>query len=311
MPPVPYVDETTIRNLALTPAEILDAVREAFRQRADGRASLAPKVGIYPPGGGLFHAMPAALSEIAVVKWLTEGPRPLPGRPRLKSTLLANDPKTGELLAVLDAAYLTGVRTAAVTALALQLAPPESTRSVAFVGAGLQAHVHAQALASMFAVEQATVMSRTPQSARRLIDALQDLGIRAREGHDPRQMLQEADLVVSGVPFVERIEPFLDAGDLAPRAVAAAVDLGRSWLAGSYRHFGRRLTDDRAHTAAFLAGGLVDDPGPFDADLPELLRASGARAVAAGPTLIFTPGVAIADAAVALLVLRRLGLLPA
>jgi alanine dehydrogenase len=305
---VPFIDEATIRGLALSPADIRAAVRDAFVQRADGRASLIPKLGIYPPAGGLFHAMPAALQELVVVKWLTEGPKPRPGRPRLQATLLANDPVTGELLALLDGALLTGLRTAAVTALAVQAAPPRTARHVAFIGAGLQAHVHADALADLLPLRSASVLSRTTASTEGLIAHLQALGLEARPATSAREALEAADLVVTGIPFVERIEPFLEAAWLQPHAFAAAVDLGRSWRPSSWPAFARRLTDDRRHTEAFLAGGLTPDPGVFDHDLPGLLAAGQVLPPAPGPTLLFAPGIALADAAMALLVLRRLGL---
>ena len=308
---IPFIDEAAIRALALTPAEIRAAVREAFVQRADGRASLVPKLGIYPPGGGLFHAMPAALQELAVVKWLTEGARPAPGRPRLQATLLASDPDSGHLLAVLDASLLTGLRTAAVTALAVQAAPPAQARRIAFIGAGLQAHAHAEALADLLPLASATVLSRTGASTMSLVARLRELGVEAEAETDPRAALESADLVVTGIPFVERVEPFLDAAWLQPHAFAAAVDLGRSWQSTSWDCFARRITDDRRHTAAFLASGLTDLPGEFEHDLSELLPGGEVEEFAAGPTLLFAPGVAIADAAMALLVLRRLGLVRA
>ena len=144
-----------------------------------------------------------------------------------------------------------------------------------------------------------------------LVARLRELGVEAEAETDPRAALESADLVVTGIPFVERVEPFLDAAWLQPHAFAAAVDLGRSWQSASWDCFARRITDDRRHTAAFLASGLTDLPGEFEHDLSELLPGGEVEEFAAGPTLLFAPGVAIADAAMALLVLRRLGLVRA
>jgi len=310
--PIQYIDEATIRGLSLTPREVRDAVGDAFRQRREGRASLVPKVGIYPPAGGLFHAMPAALEELVVVKWLTEGARPTPGRKRLQSTLLATSPETGELIAMMDAALLTGLRTAAVTALALQCAPPPVLRSIAFIGAGLQAHLHADALIDLFPLQTAIVLSRTSQSVEMLCDRLNQRGIRSTATKDAQEALASSDIVITAVPFVERVEPFLTAEWLRGDSFTATVDLGRSWHIESYAVFDQRFTDDRLHTQGFLSSGLTDDPGPFDADLPELLsELVGETQPLAGRTLLFAPGVAIADAAMALLVLKRLGIVPA
>src|SRR5690606_24558108 len=118
------ITEARIVELGLTPGEIRLAVRQAIEQRADGRATLVGKVGLYPRSGGLFHAMPGALEDLVALKWLVAGGQPRPGDPELKSTILATDPLTGDLLGIMDAGYLTGLRTAAITALALELLVP-------------------------------------------------------------------------------------------------------------------------------------------------------------------------------------------
>jgi ornithine cyclodeaminase/alanine dehydrogenase-like protein (mu-crystallin family) len=303
-----YVNEAEIRALELTPKEIREAVADALRQRAAGTASLVPKIGIYPPAGGLFHAMPAAIDGLAIVKWLTAGARRRPGDPELRATILATDPITGDLIAALDAAYLTGLRTAAVTAIAAQCVVSPQARRIAFIGAGLQARTHLDALADVLPLREATVLSSGPSSADRFRDELRARGIDARSVSDAHEAVQDADVVVTAVPFMQAVAPSIDARWLAPRAFAVAVDLGRAWIASTYTAFDRILTDDRAHTEAFLSSGLVPSPGPIDTDLPALLTRPAQNRDASGRTLFFAPGIALADAAMALLVLRRLSL---
>lgn len=306
-----YVCESEILGLALHPREVRAAVADALVQRAQGRASLVPKVGVYPPTGGLFHAMPAAIEDLVVVKWLAAGPAPRPGAPALQSTILATDPLTGELLAVLDGAWLTGLRTAAVTALALELLRPGlRVGRAAFIGAGLQARSHLQALQDLVTLQSATVMAGRPSSADAFLGLLAERGVAGSVEADPRRAVADADIVITAVPFLDGVVPFVDAGWLLPTAFASAVDLGRAWIAASYGAFTTTVTDDLEHSRAFLASGLVAAAPRLDADLPMLLSAGpGAAAPAPGRTLLFAPGVALADAAVARLVLRKLGLL--
>lgn len=304
-----YINETEIRALELTPREIREAVADALRQRAAGTASLVPKIGVYPPAGGLFHAMPAAIDGVAVVKWLTAGARPRPGAPELQATILATDPITGELIAALDAAYLTALRTAAVTAIAAQYLAPPDARRVAFVGAGLQARTHMDALADVLPLREATIVSSGPASADRFRDELRSRGIDAKSASNTHDAVLDSHVVVTTVPFMRPVQPSLDARWLGARTFAAAVDLGRAWIVPTYGAFDRIVTDDRAHTESFLASGLVPSPGPIDTDLPALLSRQAPTGEAPARTLFFAPGIAIADAAIALLVLRRLSLI--
>ncbi len=310
MPAFRFIQEQDILALGLNPREIREAVADALRQRADGRATLVPKVGVYPPTGGLFHAMPGAIEGLVVVKWLTMGGTVQPGSPRLKSTILASDPLSGELLAAMDGNWLTGVRTAAVTALAAQRLALPQARSAAFIGAGLQARAHAEALSDVLPIDSATVVSGSSASAQAFVEWLGRRGIKARVADDARDAVAQADIVITCIPFTGGIKPFVNASWLKPGAFASAVDLGRAWIDDSYGAFDRIVTDDLVHTLAFLETGVVDSPGLFDADLPGLLTQS--TLLSADPatrTLLFAPGVALADAAMAKLVLDRLGLL--
>jgi ornithine cyclodeaminase/alanine dehydrogenase len=253
--------------------------------------------------------MPAAIEGLVVVKWLTMGGGALqPGAPALKSIILASDPLSGELLAAMDGNWLTGVRTAAVTAIAAQRLALPQARSVAFIGAGLQARTHALALCDVLPIRTATVMSGSVASAQAFAEWLGRSGVEASVENDARAAVAQADIVITSIPFTGGITPFVDASWLKPGVFASAVDLGRAWISGSYGAFDRIVTDDLVHTQAFLQSGVVDSPGSFDADLPGLLTQSAPLAAdPAKRTLLFAPGVALADAAMAKLVLGRLG----
>ena len=109
MPDLPYqlqLAEQTLRALA-----------------AD--ADLPPKIGVHPrPDGSFGHAMPAwlrgesldATNDLLGIKWVTgfQGNRML-GIPAIHATVLLSDATTGEPRAILDAAGITAVRTAAVS----------------------------------------------------------------------------------------------------------------------------------------------------------------------------------------------------
>ncbi|HEX2044008.1 MAG TPA: hypothetical protein VHF23_00120, partial [Gaiellaceae bacterium] len=98
---------------ALGPAEAVEAVRRAFVEHARGAWRMPPKVYVAAADGD-FRAMPAEGGGYAVLKWVTSFPEnPARGLPTVGGVVLLSDARTGALLAQLDAAAVTALRTGA------------------------------------------------------------------------------------------------------------------------------------------------------------------------------------------------------
>jgi alanine dehydrogenase len=121
---------------AVSPAEAVDVMRDAFVAYARGEWTMPPKV--YTPAypAGDFRAMPALGAGHALLKWVTSFPgNPARGLPTVTGLVLLSDAETGTLLAVLDAAAVTALRTGAAAVLAAETLGRPGTASV--VGAGV------------------------------------------------------------------------------------------------------------------------------------------------------------------------------
>jgi alanine dehydrogenase len=121
---------------AVSPAEAVDVMRDAFVAYARGEWTMPPKV--YTPAypAGDFRAMPALGAGHALLKWVTSFPgNPARGLPTVTGLVLLSDAETGTLLAVLDAAAVTALRTGAAAVLAAETLGRPGTASVVGVGA--------------------------------------------------------------------------------------------------------------------------------------------------------------------------------
>ncbi len=123
---------------AVSPHEAYDAVREAFMAYARGEWAMPPKVYVTNYPAGDFRAMPAIGGGYALLKWVTSFPgNPARGLPTVTGLVVLSDADDGRLLAVLDAAAVTALRTAAAGVLAADtLCRPEAS-SYAVVGCGV------------------------------------------------------------------------------------------------------------------------------------------------------------------------------
>src|ERR671930_2031777 len=98
---------------------------------------MPPKVYVTNYPAGDFRAMPALGGGHALLKWVTSFPRNLArGLPTVTGVVLLSDANDGRLLAVLDAAMVTALRTGAAAVLAADALGRPDALSFAVVGAG-------------------------------------------------------------------------------------------------------------------------------------------------------------------------------
>jgi ornithine cyclodeaminase/alanine dehydrogenase-like protein (mu-crystallin family) len=193
---------------ALPPREAVEVVREAFVEHAAGRWVMPSKVYVEAPPDGDFRAMPAAGAGYAVLKWVTSFPgNPARGLPTVTGVVLLSDARTGELLALLDAAAVTAVRTGAAAVLAAETLAVADAGRAAVVGCG----VNGRAVARTFADRGRDVLlfDTRPEAAEA---AAAEVGARAALARSLEEALA-AGIVVTVTPGRE---PVFRAGMLRP-----------------------------------------------------------------------------------------------
>lgn len=140
--------QSDVRSLA-TMAATVAAVEGAFAAHGRGETLMPPKVYIeLEKHCGDFRAMPAYMDGAAGLKWVNchaENPS-RHELPTVRGMYILSDPATANVLAVMDATWLTAARTGAAAAVAAKyLARPDSN-TVGFVGSGAQARTIMAAL---------------------------------------------------------------------------------------------------------------------------------------------------------------------
>ena len=135
--PVPFFSAVAVEQ-AVSPHEAYDAVREGFVAHARGEWSMQPKLYVTNYPAGDFRAMPALGGGHALLKWVTSFPgNPARGLPTVTGLVLLSSAETGQLEAVLDAAAVTALRTAAAGVLAADTLCRAGAATYAVVGCGV------------------------------------------------------------------------------------------------------------------------------------------------------------------------------
>ncbi|HEY8465990.1 MAG TPA: ornithine cyclodeaminase family protein [Solirubrobacterales bacterium] len=211
MPEVPVFGADAVLA-AVSPAEAVERTREAFVRHHAGEWEMPAKTYVEAETGD-FRAMPAIGGGLAILKWVTSFPEnPARGLPVVTGALLASSAETGELLAIIDCATVTSLRTGAAAAASAAALAREDARSVGIVGCGVNGSWAARALAAI-GYGPGVCADARPEAAAALAE---ELGWRT--GKLAEALAQ--DVVVTVTPG---IEPVVRAGDLRPGAHLAAL----------------------------------------------------------------------------------------
>ncbi len=196
--------------------ETIDAVAAAFAAYSSGNTRTPLRVGVEPPGtDGVLLAMPSAVAAPPAlgtkVVSVFRG-NPARGLPTITALYLLSDYETGAPLAVMDGTYLTGLRTAAGSAVATRYLARADARTLGVFGTGVQARFHVETIRRVRPIERVLVTGTAPekaiQFARRVREAT---GLEAEAV--PAEVASAADVLAvcttSPVPVVraERVQP--------------------------------------------------------------------------------------------------------
>ena len=299
--------------LALLPmAECIDAMTDALRTLARGGALLPLRQVVrLPDGRNAFALMPAALNDPSALgaKIITV----FPGNDATpydshQGAVLLFDTEYGRLIGILDASTITALRTAAVTAVATRLLAREDARTLALLGAGVQAETHLESIGLVRRIDEVRVWSRSGDRARRFADRYAAAGKRIVVCQSAREAAEGADVVCT---ITSSREPVLFGEWLAPGTHVNAVgaSLATSRELDSAAVVKSRLYVDRRESTVNEGGdflvpkreGLIGDDhivGEIGELLIEPPRIPGRRS-ADEITLFKSLGLAIEDVAAA------------
>ena len=158
----------------------IHALERAFDTLDPGRQPLRTSM---ETSSGTLLLMPATSSEASGVKLVTITPENRNiGLPTIQATYVLIDGRSQAILAVLDGAALTAIRTSAVSALATSYLAKPDARTLVVFGAGVQATAHVEAIRSVRAIAEVVVVSRSSEPAERLVADLMLDGVDARVG---------------------------------------------------------------------------------------------------------------------------------
>ncbi len=306
--PLLILSDADVCGLDIPVRDVRQAVQTAFKLYGEGKLRCEPKTSIAMAPGHAFQSLVAVdtLRNYAGVKWVGMVPPGGAAKVNINANLLLSDVQTGELLCLMDARRATALRTAGMSAVAAHFLARQDSSSIGFVGAGVQAEGHLHALKDLLpSLRQVYVNSVPPRSAERFAEISRDLGFQATVC-STEDAVSRSDIVVTTVPLVADLQPFIDASWIRPGAFIIAVDLGRSWKHQGLSDVDVTVVDEEAMKTYAKPGNFIPPLYYAHATLADLAggRHPG-RSNAQERIMLFSSGSAVADLAIAMTIYER------
>ena len=293
-PPILLDDDAVRRHLSLE--ALLPAIEQALIDLSAGRVTQPLRTVMeLPSPGSLLFVKPALTTGVLATKLITQVPgNTAHGLPTMIATLLLLDPATGVPLAVMDATWLTELRTAAVSAVATRALRDGRPKRLAILGSGALARSHALALAAVVPLSQTKVWSPTRANSER---CAADIG--GSSSQDAESAVRDADIVVT---VTNASTPVLLGRWLKPGALVHAVGAPRpGWRELDDGAMGNYVIADDRLAAETESGDVILSGATVQCEIGEVL--AGKVEVPKDVTIIFKAlGQAVEDAVAARLV---------
>jgi ornithine cyclodeaminase/alanine dehydrogenase-like protein (mu-crystallin family) len=255
----------------LTMADAIKAVREAFVQLSMGEARVPVRTSLeLPEFRTTALVMPAYLPRtkrigLKLISLCEDNPAK--GLPLAQAVTLVMDAENGTPLAVMDASYLTAVRTGAASGVATDALARRDARVAAIFGAGVQGKTQLEAVAVVRPIRKAFVFDIDPRAAD---DFAKEMGRKLDldvEPAAPPEALRQADIICTATTSVTPV--FADR-DLKPGVHINAV--------GSYKPHVREVpggTVRRARVFVDQRQASLEEAGDLIIPLREKLIGEG------------------------------------
>lgn len=263
-----FLSQQDIRTLNVTFKDCFNVIREALVQHGNKSVLMPPKFGIHPGKvpGAHCNAMPSYIPSLGAlgIKWVCGFPgNNEKGYPYITGTLILNDDETGAPIAIMEASWITAMRTATVTGLVAQTLAHENAETIGLVGTGVQGRYCLRAILSVLPkLKRAFIYDVNHRSMESFTTAMKhELSIEILPVDTAEHALRNSEIMVTATSFVQ--DPYVK------REWVQKGDLGilvhhRGWENVIFHEADQLVVDDWAQTKAY---GMEDDG--FYGSLPE------------------------------------------
>jgi len=272
-----YLSRKEVEKLDLSMQDVIDEVERVFVEKGHGRVEMPPKPGIHPVKNAFIHAMPASIPKMqaAGMKWVSGYPENLKqGLPYIMGLIVLNDPETGTPLAVMDASWVTAMRTGAATAVAARRMASPGAETICILGCGVQARTNLEAVALVCPnLKTVRVHDIVPANQERFVaeNAAKYPALKVSGAASHQEAVVGADIVLSLIAIEDKPSPIIQPDWLKEGCFGGALAFDAGWSGPALASFDRIVTDDIGQLEYYRTQGFFKTTPPVDVELAEVV----------------------------------------
>lgn len=279
-----YLSLQDCKDTGTTTEEIIDATERAMIAYSLKEAEMPAKIGIHPQPDSLMHAMPAYLpKEYACgIKWGSNFPTNNTRFPDITPTncqIIYNDAESGLPLAIMDATWITEVRTPATALVSIKYGANPDAKTFGMFGCGIQGRANVSMIESTLKQLETIYIYDIFESVmdRLIAECQQKVQAKIVKAKSYEEVAKNAQVIVSALPIAHKPEPPVKGDWIGKGQTIVCLDCHTTYEDDVYKKADRYYLDSIEQHELLISYGYY----PFG--LPAITGETGALAAGKVP----------------------------
>ncbi len=269
-----YLTLDEVLATGLTEGDVLALANDALIAHGKKEYEMPAKVGVHPFAEVFYHAMPAYVpSKLACgMKWVECYPNN-PAQfnlPQTTGLIVLNDLLSGCPIAIMDATWVTAVRTPAVTVLAAGALHPDA-ETFGMFGSGVQGIEHCKYIVhTLKNLKKIYINDINPAAMDDLIQKVQpEIEVEIIKSDEPRELMEKCEVLSSATIIVQETLSAVKYEWVSPGQTILPCDLNTFWDPKIPQKADKYIVDSKDEHELFASVGYFPD------GLPEITCETG------------------------------------
>lgn len=260
-----YLSQADIVEMEIGMAKVIELIERGFNEHGRGRVENPPKPGIHATTSTFIHAMPAYFKDLGIggIKWVSGYPdNRARSMPQIIGTLILNDMETGAPVCIMDGTWITGVRTAAVSAVTAKYCACEDSSVLGVVGAGVQGHYNLIALKEVLpGLTKVKILDINRAAAENYQSEFgSKMGVDVTICDDEETVARGSDIIITATQRLAK--PLIRDEWFEEGCLGMGLEASRAWYGDAILKSDKFITDDWEQTKSFHSQGAFPDGLP-------------------------------------------------
>jgi ornithine cyclodeaminase/alanine dehydrogenase len=309
-----YLSEQDCKDTGTTVPEIIAATEAAMAAYSKKETEMPAKIGLHPMPDSLMHAMPAYIKSAYAcgIKWGSNFPtnrQHYPGVTPTNCQIIYNDASSGLPLAIMDATWITEIRTPATALVGIKYGANLKARTFGMIGCGIQGKANVKMIQyALPELETIYIYNRGPAAMDALVKECQPV-VKAQivKCSNPEELVRKSEVITSAIPIAHTPAPFVKREWVGKGKTLVCLDCHSVYEDAVYK------SADRYYVDSIEQHELLKGYGYYPWGLPTITGETGALAAGLVPgrkdkddLLIFNNvGMAVEDMLCAKIIFER------